>query len=142
MKSLALLIVTTFFIVSCNQPIDKEAFKKEIFTTEKSFEKMAADSGIAAAFYFYADENAVINRGNDSLIFGKEQIKNYVSLKALYGSIQNSCVSLQTITPVSLPSHATCQYHFATHFFLLPIWEGVVLIEGFCKLASFRLRNR
>lgn len=40
---------------------------------------MAADSGIANAFYEFADNNAVIKRQNDSLIFGKENIKNYYS---------------------------------------------------------------
>ena len=38
---------------------------------------MAADKGIADAFYYFADKNAVIKRNNDSLITGKENIKNY-----------------------------------------------------------------
>jgi len=44
--------------------------------TEKAFEKMASEKGLAEAFYYFADENAVIKRGNDSLIIGKENIRN------------------------------------------------------------------
>ena len=40
---------------------------------------MAAEKGIAEAFWYYADSNAVIKRDNDSLIQGKENIKNYYS---------------------------------------------------------------
>jgi hypothetical protein len=40
---------------------------------------MAADKGIAEAFYFFADPNATIKRQNDSLIHGKEAIKNFYS---------------------------------------------------------------
>ncbi len=50
---------------------------QEIAAVEKSFEKMAADKGIAEAFWFFADSNAVIRQGNDSLIHGKEGIRNF-----------------------------------------------------------------
>ena len=40
---------------------------------------MAADKGIAEAFYFFADLNATIKRQNDTLIHGKDPIKNYYS---------------------------------------------------------------
>jgi len=46
---------------------------------EKSFEKMCEEKGIADAFYFFADDSAVIKRQNDTLIIGKESIKNYYS---------------------------------------------------------------
>ncbi|MBK7096675.1 MAG: nuclear transport factor 2 family protein [Saprospiraceae bacterium] len=68
----------TIFL-SCTLPVDKEALKKEVFSVEKSFEKMAADSGIAKAFYFYAADSAVIKRENDTLIIGRENIRNYYS---------------------------------------------------------------
>jgi ketosteroid isomerase-like protein len=75
---------TTFFMLACvmlNIPshaqVNKEKVKKEILQAEKDFEKMAADKSIAEAFYYFADENAVILRKNDSLIKGKEGIKNY-----------------------------------------------------------------
>ena len=38
---------------------------------------MAADSGIAKAFYFYAAEEAIIKRENDTLISGKTNIGKY-----------------------------------------------------------------
>jgi len=62
---------------SCQPSVNKEDVRKEIFQTEKAFEKMASDSGIAEAFYYYADENAVIKRERDTLIKGKENIKKY-----------------------------------------------------------------
>lgn len=40
---------------------------------------MAAQKGIAEAFWFFADSEAVIKRGNDSLIKGKEGIRNFYS---------------------------------------------------------------
>jgi len=62
---------------SCQPSVNKEDMRKEIFQTEKAFEKMTSDSGIAEAFYYYADENAVIKRERDTLIKGKENIKKY-----------------------------------------------------------------
>jgi ketosteroid isomerase-like protein len=64
-------------VPSCNKSINKDDIKKEIFNTEKAFEKMASEKGVAQAFYYYADENAVIHRENDTLIQGKENIKTY-----------------------------------------------------------------
>ncbi len=40
---------------------------------------MAAEKGIAEAFTFYAAEDAVIKRGNDSLIYGKAGIAHFYS---------------------------------------------------------------
>jgi ketosteroid isomerase-like protein len=56
-----------------------EKAKTEIAQVEKDFEKMAVEKGIAVAFEYYADANAIIKRGRDSLIKGKEAIKNYYS---------------------------------------------------------------
>lgn len=52
---------------------------REIETAEKDFQKMSAEKGIMEAFWFYADSNAVIKRQNDSLIKGKEAIRNFYS---------------------------------------------------------------
>jgi len=38
---------------------------------------MAAEKGIAEAFYFFADSNAIIKRQHDTLIKGRENIRNY-----------------------------------------------------------------
>jgi ketosteroid isomerase-like protein len=76
MKLLYLLFTGILFF-SCSPQIDKEKIKQEVFTTEKSFEKRCAEKGIAEGFYFFADDSAVIKRQNDTLIIGKENIKNY-----------------------------------------------------------------
>lgn len=77
MKTYILIFAGMLMAASCRQPRNREEIKNEIFQTEKAFEKMASEKGIAEAFYFFADENAVISRGNDSLISGKENIRAY-----------------------------------------------------------------
>ena len=57
--------------------VDKEAIKKEIYQAERDFEKMAIEKGVTEAFYFFADNSAVIKRQNDTLISGKENIKDF-----------------------------------------------------------------
>ena len=56
-----------------------ENAKQEIEKAEKDFAQMAADKGIAEAFYFFADSIATIKRQNDTLIHGKEAVKNFYS---------------------------------------------------------------
>lgn len=77
MKTTILIAAVIFSTVSCSTPVDKESVKKEILLTEQNFEKMAFESGIAEAFYFFADEQAVIVRENDSIIKGKDSIRDY-----------------------------------------------------------------
>lgn len=77
MKKFFLFGVVLVLIFSCNTSVEKESLIKEIFNSEKAFEKMCAEKGIAEAFYFFADDSAVIKRENDTLIIGKEQIKEY-----------------------------------------------------------------
>jgi ketosteroid isomerase-like protein len=38
---------------------------------------MHEEKGIAEAFYFFADDSAIIKRENDTLIIGNENIKEY-----------------------------------------------------------------
>ena len=68
-------------ICSCqgNETISPEKINAEIAQAEKDFEKMAAEKGIAEAFVYFADSNAVIKRQNDTLIKGKENIRNFYS---------------------------------------------------------------
>ncbi|MCX6232824.1 MAG: hypothetical protein NTZ33_14900 [Bacteroidetes bacterium] len=69
-----------FIFISCNSintKKSKTALKDEIAVTEKSFETAVKKNGIADAFVAFADDNAVIIRGNDSLIKGKEGIKSF-----------------------------------------------------------------
>lgn len=75
---LLLLSITVFSSASLAQN-DPEAAKQAIAHAEAEFAKMAAEKGIAEAFYFFADDDATIKRQNDSLITGKEAIKNYYS---------------------------------------------------------------
>ncbi len=74
MKYLLTLIGTLLFL-SC----EKVTSKEDIVAVEKQFEKKCKDSGIAAGFYEFADENAVIKMDNDSLLKGKEAIRNHFS---------------------------------------------------------------
>jgi len=82
MKNLPFTLILIPLLFSCKQTVDIDAARNEILQTEKAFEKMASEKGLSAAFYYFAAENAVIRRGNDSLIFGKESIKNYYDKNA------------------------------------------------------------
>jgi ketosteroid isomerase-like protein len=83
MYKISFLISSFLLFCFCNQPADttvpREKAKTEIRQAEKDFDKMAAEKGIAEAFWFYADSNAVIKRNNDSIIHGKENIKGFYS---------------------------------------------------------------
>lgn len=83
MKTKLLLMPVILLCFACNDISRKEETKNEILQTEKAFEKMASDKGIAEAFYHFADENAVIKRENDTLIIGKENIKIYYENKSI-----------------------------------------------------------
>ena len=78
MKILLSLIVAGLLTQSCknNEKTDPGIAKKEIAQAESDFEKMAADKTIAEAFAYFADSSAVIRGANDSLIRGKEGIRN------------------------------------------------------------------
>ena len=81
MKTILLLFTCVLLSTSCKPTVNKENIKEEIYQTEKEFEKMALEKDIAEAFYFYADENAVIKREKDTLIIGNEGIKKYYEAK-------------------------------------------------------------
>lgn len=53
--------------------------KLQIVKTEKDFEKLVTEKGFAEGFYKYADSSAVIKREHETLIVGKNNIKNYYS---------------------------------------------------------------
>jgi ketosteroid isomerase-like protein len=80
-RTITLLVLICFysFISSCREQQENQSAKakEDITKAEKDFETMAAEKGIAEAFWFFADSNAVIKRGNDSLIRGKEAIRNF-----------------------------------------------------------------
>jgi ketosteroid isomerase-like protein len=83
MKSVLPLVPVMILCIGCGHSKSREVIVNEIFQTEKAFEKMTSEKGIAQAFYYFADENAVIKRENDTLISGKENIRIYYEKKGL-----------------------------------------------------------
>ena len=84
-RTYIILNVSTFILLaSCtsnnNTGDSKAEAIQEIQKTEKAFAQMAADSGIAKAFWHYADSNAVIRRQKDTLVQGKERIHQFYSV--------------------------------------------------------------
>ena len=82
MKKAPFLLISILILAACRQTVNIDNARKEILQTEKAFEKMASEKGLAEAFYYFADENAAIVRGNDSLIRGKENIRHYYDKNA------------------------------------------------------------
>lgn len=84
-KQFVLVIIAVILFISCNEAGKtdtvalKEKAKNEIANAEKDFEKMAAEKGIAEAFWFYADSTAVIKRQHDTLIHGRDDIRKFYS---------------------------------------------------------------
>lgn len=82
MKKANFVLILILLLFSCKQTVKTENAKNEILQTEKAFERMVSEKGLAVAFYYFASENAVIQRGNDSLIIGKENIKYFYDKNA------------------------------------------------------------
>lgn len=71
------LILVSFISCVHKDPVDLIGQDKGlVLKTEKEFESMVADSGMAVAFAHFADEQGVIQR-RDSIIKGKKAIYNY-----------------------------------------------------------------
>src|SRR5688572_5376690 len=86
MNKASVVLLLLSILLSCSSPkssnernLNNENAKQEIEKAETDFAKMAADKGIAEAFYFFAALNATIKRQNDTLIHGKEAIRNFYS---------------------------------------------------------------
>ncbi len=78
------LYLSLFLILfGCTRQKDS---KEEILTVEQAFKELVASEGIASGFVEFADEGAVIVRG-DRVIKGKKQIKNYFT-EFLYTNVQ------------------------------------------------------
>ncbi|MBL7856295.1 MAG: DUF4440 domain-containing protein [Cyclobacteriaceae bacterium] len=82
MKTFSSVVLALLF-TACTNTRGKEESAGEIFQTEKAFEKMALEKGISEAFYFFADDNAVIKRENDTLIIGKDNIRIYYDTESI-----------------------------------------------------------
>ncbi|MCF6133340.1 YybH family protein [Flavobacterium wongokense] len=76
----SIFFLFTIAVVSCSKKVETvnpEALKAEIFKAEDDFKNMAQTKGIQEAFYTFADSNAVMKRDNDSLIKGKEAVREF-----------------------------------------------------------------
>ncbi len=80
-KTTAILIFSSMLFHACSskKQVNITEVTGEVAKAERDFEKMAAEKGIAEAFWFFADSTAVIKRGQDSIIYGKQGIRNYYS---------------------------------------------------------------
>lgn len=79
MKVLLPAFLLFMLFAKCTTTGNVEDLRAEVLRTEKDFEKMVSEKGLAEAFWFFAADDAVIMRGSDSLIKGKENIRNYYS---------------------------------------------------------------
>jgi ketosteroid isomerase-like protein len=74
MGKIFLFALLMLLFLGCSN--NKQNAIEEIEKTEKDFEKMVAEKGLAEAFGFYAAPKGVKSLG-DSLIFGNEAIRNF-----------------------------------------------------------------
>lgn len=82
MKKVVLILSLTLLMIGCAAKIKPKTnadYKNEIAKAEKEFKMTVAEKGISAGFYHFADENATIKRERDTLITGRENIRNYYS---------------------------------------------------------------
>ena len=92
MKNAFKVLIFLLFLISCSPKSEKKNLtyvKLQIVKTEKDFEKLVSQKGLAEGFYQFADSNAVIKREKDTLIIGKNNIKNYY----LNSKFQNATVT-------------------------------------------------
>lgn len=82
-KKIIFVALISVFKMGCNSKLQHKNMEKEVLLAETNFAKMAAEKGIAEAFAYYAANEAVIKRENDTLIKGKENIKAYYQAKDL-----------------------------------------------------------
>ncbi len=72
-----LLVFILFASLAASSQTTKEKAVAAIAKAENDFSAMASEKGIEAAFTYYAAQDAIIKRGNDSLIYGKTGITNF-----------------------------------------------------------------
>ena len=121
MKRILNVLIIVVLTSSCHRYVDKDKIKEEIFQTEKAFEKMTSEKGIVEAFYYFADENAVIHRENDTLIKGKENIRIYYGKK----NLKNANVNW-TPDYISVSDCGTLGYTYGKFVWKIRNDEGVI----------------
>ncbi|MBI1768844.1 MAG: nuclear transport factor 2 family protein [Bacteroidetes bacterium] len=83
-----LVFIPIIILASCISGKDSsEKSKAEIIQAEKDFAQSAKEKGIADAFYAFADDSAVIKRGN-RIIKGKNAIKEFYEKQPSSGELQ------------------------------------------------------
>lgn len=84
MKRINLLILCAIILSSCSskeKELEMAKWKQEIIEMEQAFNDMAKEKGIPQAFLAFADDQAVLRRG-ETLHIGKEAIKlNFGEIK-------------------------------------------------------------
>ncbi len=79
-KRIIIFSYAILILCSCTNKKENKThneLKEEIIKAENDFAETAKKSGVEEAFFLYADDKAVIRRGNDSLITGRENIREY-----------------------------------------------------------------
>lgn len=92
MNKALLLLPALLLSASCGRNTQTgsiEKWKQEVIQAEHDFARMAADSGIQAAFLKFAAYNAVLMRGN-KLVIGRDEIISFFAKQP----IDDSSVSL------------------------------------------------
>lgn len=64
-------MLLAFSVLSCWADENSETLRLQVIETDKSFNRMAQEKGIAAAFIYYADENVVKPETGRQPIVGK-----------------------------------------------------------------------
>ena len=76
------VLTSLFLLVIANSGFaqtPRETAIREINAAEKAFNDMASSQGIMEAFVFFAADSAIVKRGNDSLVYGRNGIGNFYS---------------------------------------------------------------
>ncbi|MGV3528668.1 MAG: YybH family protein [Flavisolibacter sp.] len=79
MKRTLTILLPLFILVACQQPQKPEDLQKQVADAEAAFARMAAEKGIAEAFWYFADDSATIKRQNDTLLHGRDAIRQFYS---------------------------------------------------------------
>ncbi len=91
LKHPAAIFILFTCLSSCSplKNMSRDRVINEVVQAEKDFSAMAAQKSIAEAFWFFADSSAVIKRGNnDSLIRGKDAIRQFYSGQKTKATVQ------------------------------------------------------
>ena len=74
-----LIVFILFASLTASTQTAKEKAIAAITKAENDFSAMASAKGLEAAFTWFAATDAIIKRGNDSLVYGKAGITNFYS---------------------------------------------------------------